>query len=76
MDRKKSINFDSLKTFQEIHKLLEINAKQLIFLTKAEHKIKKKAEQLACENAIKMIELYITQRFELLYYDSLLKNNE
>jgi len=57
-DIKKSIDFDSLKTFQSIHKLLESNNKQLIFLTKAEHKIKKKAEQLACENAIKLIELY------------------
>ena len=57
-DIKKSIEFDSLKTFQSIHKLLESNNKQLIFLTKAEHKIKKKAEQLACENAIKLIELY------------------
>ena len=57
-DIKKSIDFTSLKTFQAIHNLIETDNKQLIFLSKAEHKIKKKAEQLACENAIKMIELY------------------
>ena len=57
-DTNNCIYFDKLKKFTEIHNLLENNSKQLIFLTKAEHKIKKKAEQLACENAIKLIEQY------------------
>ena len=51
-----AIKFDKLKTFKAIHELLEKNDKLLVFLTKAEHKIKKKAEQMACENAIKLIE--------------------
>ena len=55
---KESKDFETLKTFQEIHKLLLNNSKQLIFLSKAEHKIKKKAEQMACENAIKLIEKF------------------
>jgi ribonuclease-3 len=54
-DIKKAVLFDNLKTFKEIHTLVEQNPKLLVFITKAEHKIKKKAEQLACENAIKLI---------------------
>ena len=34
--------FENLKTFKAIHELLEKNDKLLIFLIKAEHKIKKK----------------------------------
>ena len=57
-DINQAIDFKNLKTFKEIHKLLETNPKLLIFISKAEHKIKKKAEQSACENAIKLIEQY------------------
>ena len=55
VDIENAIPFESLKSFKAIHELLEENEKVLVFLTKAEHKIKKKAEQLACENAIKLI---------------------
>ena len=54
----KAMNFDTMKTFKSIHERLENEPKLLIFITKAEHKIKKKAEQLACEYAIKLIEKY------------------
>jgi ribonuclease-3 len=54
-DIKKAVSFNNLKTFKEIHTLVEQNPKLLVFITKAEHKIKKKAEQLACENAINLI---------------------
>ena len=54
----KAVNFDTMKTFKSIHERLENEPKLLIFITKAEHKIKKKAEQLACEYAIKLIEKY------------------
>ena len=53
-----AVMFKDLKSFKEIHNKLETNPKLLVFITKAEHKIKKKAEQLACENAIKLIEQY------------------
>tara|TARA_B110001452_G_C15239019_1_gene429039 strand:+ start:4021 stop:5109 length:1089 start_codon:yes stop_codon:yes gene_type:complete len=53
-----AVKFDSLKSFKSIHEELEKNDKLLVFLTKSEHKIKKKAEQLACEYAIKLIEKY------------------
>ena len=51
-----AITFDSLGSFNSIHDLLEKQDKLLVFLTKAEHKIKKKAEQIACDQAIKLIE--------------------
>ena len=51
--------FEDLKSFKSIHALLETNEKLLIFLTKSEHKIKKKAEQQACDSAIRLIEKYI-----------------
>ena len=53
-----AIKFETLQSFKAIHDELLTNSKVLVFLTKAEHKIKKKAEQLACEYAIKMIEKY------------------
>ncbi|AET73170.1 ribonuclease III [Phaeocystis globosa virus 12T] len=52
---KNAVLFDDLKSFKEIHTLVEQNPKLLVFITKASHKIKKKAEQFACENAIKLI---------------------
>ena len=57
-DISKAVNFDTMKTFKTIHEKLENEPKLLVFITKAEHKIKKKAEQLACEYAIKLIEKY------------------
>ena len=48
--------FDSLGSFKSIHECLEKQDKLLVFLTKAEHKIKKKAEQLACDQAIQLFE--------------------
>ena len=49
------ICFDTLNSFQKIHNLLLSNDKLLIFLSKGSNKIKKKAEQLACEKAIDLI---------------------
>jgi dsRNA-specific ribonuclease len=57
-DISKAVNFDTMKTFKTIHEKIENDPKLLVFITKAEHKIKKKAEQLACEYAIKLIEKY------------------
>jgi len=51
-----AVNFDKLGSFKVIHELLEKQDKLLVFLSKAEHKIKKKAEQIACDQAIKLIE--------------------
>ena len=51
-----AITFDRIGSFNKIHDLLEKQDKLLVFLTKAEHKIKKKAEQLACDQAIQLFE--------------------
>ena len=50
-----AIDFNQIKTFKAIHSKLETNEKLLIFLTKGSHRIKKKAEQLACDSAITII---------------------
>ncbi len=55
MDINNAVNFSALGNFQKIHDILEKNNKALIFLTKSTHKIKKKAEQNACEHAIYLI---------------------
>ena len=47
-------DFKEIKTFQNIKN----NNFTFIFFTKASHKIKKKAEQIACQNAIELIRLY------------------
>ena len=55
MDINNAVNFTTLGNFQKIHDILEKNNKALIFLSKSTHKIKKKAEQNACEHAISII---------------------
>lgn len=55
MDINDAVNFDKVGNFIKIHEILEKNSKALIFLTKSTHKIKKKAEQNACEFAIGLI---------------------
>lgn len=52
---KSAINFKDIKTFTAIHDKLLENDKLLIFLTSASHRIKKKAEQNACDSAISII---------------------
>ena len=55
---KNAYDFSKLKSFKIIHEKLEDEPQMLVFLTKAQHKIKKKAEQLACDLAIKLIEKF------------------
>ena len=50
-----AINFSYFGRMNKIHEKLEENKKLFIFLGKGTHKIKKKAEQIACELAIKLI---------------------
>ena len=52
----KAIKFSDIGSFANIHKLLETNEKLLVFMGKGIHKIKKKAEQIACEEALKQLE--------------------
>ena len=51
-----AIDFVSeLKTFEAVHKYMETKGKVLVFLGDGKHKIKRKAEQIACEKSIKYI---------------------
>ena len=55
IDITKSIHYSEFNNFSNIHKYLETNQSILVFLAKGLHKIKKKAEQIACDEAIQKI---------------------
>jgi dsRNA-specific ribonuclease len=50
-----SIHINKFKSFHEIHEYMSVHNKILLFLGEATHKIKKKAEQIACEDALHYI---------------------
>ena len=51
-----AIPYVEFNSFSSIHEYIEKNNNIMIFLTSAHHKIKKKAEQIACELAINLLE--------------------
>ena len=50
-----AIPIDKFNSYQDIHQYMSENGKIFILLGSGLHKIKKKAEQMACENAIQRI---------------------
>jgi len=50
-----AISFKKLKTFENIHEILERDEKIFVYLSHSVHKIKKKAEQVACQKSIELI---------------------
>ena len=50
-----AINFAVFGNFNEIQKYVDDKKKCLIYLTSSSHKIKKKAEQMACNYALNLI---------------------
>jgi ribonuclease-3 len=54
VERANAVDFSHFGTFEKVHETLAINP-VFIFLGKATHKIKKKAEQLACENVLSIL---------------------
>jgi len=56
MVQSQSININKFKSYNDIHQYMSVNRKIFVFLGGGIHKIKKKAEQISCENAIKNIE--------------------
>ena len=56
VDITQAINITSFTSFKDIHERIEKNKRILVFLSMGEHKIKKKAEQLACQNAITILD--------------------
>jgi dsRNA-specific ribonuclease len=53
-----AIHIDNLKTFAKIQEYIEKNNKLLLFLGEGQHKIKRKAEQIACDEALQRLSLY------------------
>ncbi len=51
-----AIDFNNFGSFEDIHNELTTQEKLLIFMGSGEHKIKRKAEQMACEEALKKLE--------------------
>ena len=52
-----AIDYKDFGNFEEIQKQLVEKEKLLIFMGSGEHKIKRKAEQMACEEALKKLEV-------------------
>ena len=50
-----SVNINTFKNYADIHQYMSENKKAFIFLAEGTHKIKKKAEQIACYQAIENI---------------------
>jgi len=50
-----SIDISVFKTFNSIHEYVDKNSKVLIYMGEGQHKIKRKAEQIACNEAIGFI---------------------
>ena len=53
-----SVHIDYLRNFAAIHEYIEKNGKIFLFLGEGQHKIKRKAEQIACNEAIQKLDLY------------------
>ena len=53
-----SIPISRFKSFQDIHSYMSIHGKIFIFLGEGIHKIKKKAEQIACETVIETLKSF------------------
>jgi dsRNA-specific ribonuclease len=52
---KDSVHIDYLKTFEKVQKYVEEKGKIFLFLGEGQHKIKRKAEQIACQEALQKI---------------------
>ena len=53
-----AVDISFFKSYKDIHDFIAENSKVLIFMGEGQHKIKRKAEQVACNEAIKAIELF------------------
>ena len=52
---KNSTHIDTLKTFETVQNYIEEKGKIFLFLGQGQHKIKRKAEQIACQEALQKI---------------------
>ncbi len=56
VQQKEAIDFKSIGSFENIQKIMENEEKIFVYLGKGIHKIKRKAEQMACEEILKMFD--------------------
>jgi dsRNA-specific ribonuclease len=54
-----AISIHSFTSYQDIHEYMSIYGKIFVYLGEGTHKIKKKAEQMACENAIRNLQNFV-----------------
>jgi dsRNA-specific ribonuclease len=59
--KENAVNFASFGSFENIQTHMETDGKVFVFLGKGSHKIKRKAEQMACEETLKLLESYVTE---------------
>jgi dsRNA-specific ribonuclease len=55
VDKDDAIHYNKFNSFESIQDYLEENEKVFIFLGEGQHKIKKKAEQIACNEALQLL---------------------
>jgi dsRNA-specific ribonuclease len=56
LNHSNSISFNEFTSYHDVHQYMSIHKKIFLFLGEGRHKIKKKAEQISCDEAIKHIE--------------------
>ena len=56
VEKSQAINFKTIGSFENIQRILENKGKIFVYLGKGIHKIKRKAEQMACEETLKMFD--------------------
>jgi dsRNA-specific ribonuclease len=57
MNPKQAIPIEHFSCYMEMHQYMSTHNKMFVFLAGSKHKIKKKAEQMACEDAIRKLNL-------------------
>jgi dsRNA-specific ribonuclease len=57
VSHKDAVDFSFFKNFKTVHDFILENSKILIFMGEGQHKIKRKAEQIACNEALKFLEI-------------------
>ena len=57
VSHKDAVDFSFFKNFKAVQDFILENSKVLIFMGEGQHKIKRKAEQIACNEALKLLEV-------------------
>ena len=57
VSHKDAVDFSFFKNFKAVQEFILENSKVLIFMGEGQHKIKRKAEQIACNEALKLLEV-------------------